>query len=237
MCTLLFSFFPKEKLHCIKEYYKSNHEVTILYAENEEAYKFYLLNYKVDIFFFYHDAPTINLKTVLKNLQALPIYTLQPCKILSDKAKYPAYQLQDFICTKFYTLPDWHNNTKKLIRFVESSYETTYKIEGFTSGFFQGKSGKQIVNVPLIDILYFESFSKKSILHTVDGVFIVPAPLYRVQESLPENVFIRTHRSFIVNLHKIYMVHHETLKVEFYDYASYALISRNYRKMLHIGHI
>ncbi|MFI3175188.1 MAG: LytTR family DNA-binding domain-containing protein [Bacillota bacterium] len=232
MHTLLFAFFPEEKARKIKQFYVSNKELVVLNAQTEEAYQFYIRNHKIDIFFFYYDAPTENIKKILIHLHRLPIYTLQPCNIVSDKTKYPAFDLSDFICTNFYHLTNWNANFHLLINFIEESHQSTYQLKGLTSGFFQAKSGRQLVNIPLKDILFIESVSKKSILHTLDGTFTVSMPLYKIQDTLPENVFVRTHRSFVVNLHKIFKVDHDSQKIIFCNYHSCALISRNYRKIV-----
>lgn len=230
MHTFLFSFFPQQNLQNIKDFYFYNNDVFLLEAQTEEAYLFYIRNHKIDNFFFYYDTKITNIQKILTHLHKLPIYTSQPCNLISDKAQSPSFDLSDFVCTKFFTLYNQENHPNQLIRFIEESHHSIAPMQSSGNGFFQAKSGKQILNIPLQDILYIESMSKKSILHTVDGTFTISMPLYKIQESLPENIFIRTHRSFIVNVHKISKVDYETKRIEFSNSTAYALLSRTYRK-------
>lgn len=53
------------------------------------------------------------------------------------------------------------------------------------------------------DVLYFEAYDNYAFLFTKSEKHILSASLKQVEEKLPESVFIRTHRSYIVNINKI----------------------------------
>ena len=70
--------------------------------------------------------------------------------------------------------------------------------------FLYFRSDRKMVKVMLDDILYIESL--KDYVKTVrapDKPLVVKKPLSAVEELLPDNRFIRIHRSFIVSIKKI----------------------------------
>ena len=74
------------------------------------------------------------------------------------------------------------------------------------------------------DILYIEAFNKNSIIHLKEHKLIQAKSLSEIEKSLSKNNFIRTHRSFIVNLKYIKM----TNKSQIYlDNGEIIKLSRN----------
>lgn len=69
-----------------------------------------------------------------------------------------------------------------------------------TARYFRISTPKGIYNIPCKEILFIESEQKKSIIHLADHTVSLSVPLYRLQEALPKEIFIQTHRSFIINL-------------------------------------
>ena len=55
----------------------------------------------------------------------------------------------------------------------------------------------------LIDIYYIEADNDHLVLHSVHGDYIVRATLGEMMTKLPNSMFFRTHRSYIVNLSQI----------------------------------
>ncbi len=53
--------------------------------------------------------------------------------------------------------------------------------------------------IPIEQIIYIESFQKKTIIYTKNGSYSAKHPLKILQHRLP-NTFMRIHRSFIVNI-------------------------------------
>jgi DNA-binding LytR/AlgR family response regulator len=65
------------------------------------------------------------------------------------------------------------------------------------------KVGKEQIKVFLKDILYIEGLKDYIKVHTAQKVFVVSERLSYMDEKLPENNFVRVHKSFIVALGKI----------------------------------
>ena len=69
--------------------------------------------------------------------------------------------------------------------------------------FFTVKTASEVRNVPLKDILYFESNRRMIIIHTQKGELAFYGKLDDIQKELDQKDFIRTHQSFLVNALKI----------------------------------
>lgn len=59
----------------------------------------------------------------------------------------------------------------------------------------------RIIRIPLADILYIESQNTKCVIHCIDNVtYTIYKKLSDVEEELSSNGFLRSHRSYLVNM-------------------------------------
>lgn len=65
------------------------------------------------------------------------------------------------------------------------------------------KSDKQLKKIQLKDILFIESMENYVIIQTVLSKVVVYTTLKQIYESLPQDIFQQTHRSYIVNIEKV----------------------------------
>lgn len=91
---------------------------------------------------------------------------------------------------------------------------------------------RKMVKVILADIMYVESMKDYVKIHTCDGVIITKQSISSVAAMLPEEVFIRTHRSFIVNIGKIRSYTHELIEIEKMEIPIGKLFRNGVRKVL-----
>jgi len=71
------------------------------------------------------------------------------------------------------------------------------------------KSDYKIVRISLNDIIYIEGMREYVRIHLVNAKSIMPLLSLRVlEEQLPSEIFMRVHRSYIVNLQKISTIDH-----------------------------
>ncbi|MBR9917082.1 response regulator transcription factor [bacterium] len=61
----------------------------------------------------------------------------------------------------------------------------------------------RLTRFDLEDILYFEAYDNYAFIYTNKDKHILSASLKQVEEKLPSDQFVRTHRSYIVNINKI----------------------------------
>lgn len=95
---------------------------------------------------------------------------------------------------------------ERFLRAVNKAFEVTpgrgpemaVAEEKNTESFVYFRSDRKMVKVMLSDILYIESMKDYVKVYTTDGMLITRQSISSVQEMLPERLFVRTHRSFIV---------------------------------------
>ena len=75
------------------------------------------------------------------------------------------------------------------------------------------RADRKMVKVLLNEILYIESMKDYVKVVTVDSTIITKQSISSVEAMLPEKLFVRTHRSFIVSLHKIKSFTNELIEV------------------------
>ncbi|BDD10163.1 DNA-binding response regulator [Fulvitalea axinellae] len=63
------------------------------------------------------------------------------------------------------------------------------------------------------DILYLESLKEYVVFHTVNGDITALASLKKLEDRLPENQFVRTHKSFVVSIRHIQSLYGNELTV------------------------
>jgi two-component system, LytTR family, response regulator len=76
------------------------------------------------------------------------------------------------------------------------------------------RADRKMVKVLLKDILYIESMKDYVKVYTTKGLIISKLSISSLQDLLPENNFIRTHRSFIVSLEKVKSFTPEIIEIE-----------------------
>ena len=65
------------------------------------------------------------------------------------------------------------------------------------------KSDKQLKKIRFADIQFIESMENYVIIHTISSKETVYTTLKQIYESLPKDIFLQTHRSYIVNIEKV----------------------------------
>ncbi|MFC5624747.1 LytR/AlgR family response regulator transcription factor [Algoriphagus winogradskyi] len=88
------------------------------------------------------------------------------------------------------------------------------------------RQDRKMEKVNFADILYIESFADYIKIHLTDRVSVVRESLSNFEKKLPENQFIRFHRSFIGNIAAITSYTHEFLEID----GKALTISRSYKE-------
>jgi len=88
--------------------------------------------------------------------------------------------------------------------YKDEKSESGYSINSDTvEGYIYLKADKKMVKVMLCDILYIESLKDYIRVKTADKDVITHQKISYLEEKLPDDLFIRIHRSFIVPLKKV----------------------------------
>lgn len=95
-------------------------------------------------------------------------------------------------------------------------------------------TAKELYSIPYREILFIESYQKKTLLHFKDKEMVLPFQLGHFIDILPLPHFMQCHRSYIINLKNISYIDKskEPWTVSFFDSDKTAFISRNFRQPL-----
>lgn len=86
------------------------------------------------------------------------------------------------------------------------------------------KEGNNIKIIPLAEVLYIEAADDYAKITTADKYYLKHQRMIQFEQQLPEQQFVRVHRSYIVNLQHIQ-------KVELYEKEQYCVRLRNQAKI------
>ncbi|TWI83358.1 LytTR family two component transcriptional regulator [Lacibacter cauensis] len=86
---------------------------------------------------------------------------------------------------------------------LKTAVEKTIPDQEKTDAFVYFRADRKMIKVVLADILYIESMKDYVKVVTTQETIITKQSISSVEAMLPENQFIRSHRSFIVSLQKI----------------------------------
>lgn len=92
--------------------------------------------------------------------------------------------------------------------------EKAGSIHSFDEAYIFLKTGTEQTKIYLKDIRYVEGLKDFVKVHTSHKAFIASERLSYMEEKLPENKFARIHKSYIVSLEKIDVVHSEQVTIE-----------------------
>ena len=76
------------------------------------------------------------------------------------------------------------------------------------------KTDHQLVKIKYNDIKWVEAMSDYVMIYTMSGRYIVLSSLKSIEEKLPPKQFLRSHRSFIVNVDRISSIDDSSVLVE-----------------------
>jgi DNA-binding LytR/AlgR family response regulator len=163
----------------------------------------------------------------LSGIEMLQSLTVRPqVIIISSKEKY-AIDAIDYDVAAYLLKPvrDYSKFLKAVIKVRDRLEE---KKESVTSDSIFVKVDSLFTHLALNDILWVEAFGDYVKINTDKKVFTVYSTMKVVEEKLPATVFMRVHRSFIVNVKKIDNIDQSNLQID----KKIIPISNSYREPL-----
>ncbi|MEB2779729.1 LytTR family DNA-binding domain-containing protein [Algoriphagus sp. C2-6-M1] len=115
---------------------------------------------------------------------------------------------------------------KSVTKVRESHDQKSRTILPEKSGFLFVRQDRKMEKVALQDILYIESYADYIKIHTNDCSLVVRESISNFETKLPENHFIRFHRSYIASISAITSYTHEYLEIG----GKALTISRSYKE-------
>jgi DNA-binding LytR/AlgR family response regulator len=94
------------------------------------------------------------------------------------------------------------------------------------------KKGSTLVKLKLSDIVVVEALENYVVLHTDDEKFTIHFTMKAIEQQLPSIIFIRVHRSYIVNKGRINMIRDNSVEISSKCELTSVPIGKSYRDLL-----
>jgi len=181
---------------------------------------------QVDIVFSDIDMPELSGTSLLKSLKN------QPTFIFITSHSHYAVESFDLDAIDFLVKPATFERLLKAVNkaieyielkknsksFLEQDQKVSKKQEG---DFFYFRETKGITKLRYDDVIYIESMGDFSKLFTVDDKHIILVSLKNLEKQLPQNIFARVHKQYIINInhistitnHEIHLEHNFTVPI------------------------
>lgn len=144
---------------------------------------------------------------------------------------YPDYALEGFELNAI----DYLLKPIAFDRFLKAVNKATDRIKNESTEvedeYFFVKADKKLVKINYSDILYIEGLKDYVIIKCNEGRVITLQTMKSLEEKLPEHMFMRVHRSYIINLESITAVEGNTIYINNKQDKSVP-IGKNYRDRL-----
>lgn len=177
-------------------------------ANAEEAYEA-LLSSDVDVIFLDIQMPKITGIDFLKSLKNPPLTILTTA--------YNEYAVEGYTLNvvDYLLKPILFN---RFFQAIEKVNEKLASGDGNDEGqeelnYFFFKHNGKLIKVVFDDIVYIKAEQEYSYIFTSNDKFLVSMHLKKIQEILPEEEFIRIHRSYIVSKKKVTSIYGNTIQI------------------------
>jgi DNA-binding LytR/AlgR family response regulator len=162
---------------------------------------------ETDLVFLDIEMPEMNGMDFLNTLKT-------PCQviIISSKDKY-ALEAFEYDVTDYLLKPIYYSRFYKAVEKAYLRHSKTKEVKEGINEMFVKRGGK-LIRIKYDDILYFESSINHVYIATINEGFSIGHSLKILENNLPSKVFLRVHRSFIVNKSKITTIEENNLELD-----------------------
>jgi DNA-binding LytR/AlgR family response regulator len=167
---------------------------------------------KIDLIFLDIQMPRISGLDFLKTLQHPPLVILTTA--------YPQYALEGYelnvldYLVKPISFPRFLKAVMKAKDQLElKHYEQTLPHAGLTEDYIFIKADNRLVKIFFKNILYAEALQNYVCIHTMDKKYITYLTFKSIEENLPHELFLKVHKSYIVQLSKVEAVDGNELQI------------------------
>lgn len=181
---------------------------------------------KIDIFFLDINMPEINglslAKLIPKESKVIFTTAYREYAVEGFNLKAVDYLLKPIAFDRF---------LEAVNRFLELEKPSQLDVvseETISSDFFFVRSDRKMVRINFDDIIFIESLSDYIKIHLKDKAVVTRETITNIEAKLPQHLFLRTHRSFIVAMKMI-----ESYTNEYVELHKKAIpISRSYKESI-----
>lgn len=191
-----------------------------------------LRQYKIDLIFLDIQMPQLSGIDFLKTLQ-------NPPNVIFTTA-YPDYAVDGFelnavdYLLKPISLERFMKAVNKVLDKIPPARKVEHELVSHDNHeeYFFVKADKKLVKINFSEILYIEGLKDYVIIRQENGRVITLQTMKSLEERLPEHMFKRIHRSFIVNIDKIKAVDGNVVEVLEAGKTKQLAIGKNYKDEL-----
>ncbi|CAN5256314.1 LytTR family DNA-binding domain-containing protein [soil metagenome] len=161
----------------------------------------------IDLIFLDIQMPKLTGIDFLKNLTAPPLVIFTTA--------YPEYAIQGFELDVL----DYLLKPISFSRFLKASlkaqdYLQKSKKENVSDDYFFIKCNQKLEKIKMQDVLYIEGMSNYIIVHTQQKKYVAYLTFKGIEEKLPQHLFIRIHKSFLVSVNAIQTIDVNEVRLE-----------------------
>ncbi len=153
-----------------------------------------------------------------------------PPKVIFTTA-YPEFAIQGFELNAVdYLLKpiDFNRFLKAVNKVMNTAHSTDRTKEVSNQDFIFVKADKKLIKLNYEDILFIEGLKDYVIIYTDQARIVTLQTMKSLEEKLPEKIFVRVHRSYIVNVHKIKSIHSDDIEILVKGQSKIIPIGNNY---------
>jgi DNA-binding LytR/AlgR family response regulator len=155
----------------------------------------------------------------------------QPNIIIVSSCDQNALKAFDFNVVDYLLKPVTYSRFCKAIDKVIRYYSTSRVSNSADNEIFI-KKGSSLIKLKLKDIIYIEALENYVTLNTNDDRFTIHFTMKAIENQLPSGVFIRVHRSFIINKSMIQTIKENTLDLIVGDVVKSIPVGKSFRDSL-----
>ncbi len=167
----------------------------------------FLKENQIDLIFLDIQMPVLTGLDFVKTLPNLP-------KIIFTTA-HANYALQGFElnAADYLLKPISFERFLKAVNKVAGSYKPQEEVQETDGNFFFIKTDKKYVKINFDDIYFIEGVKDYVKIHTTTERHLVLINIKNIQLRLPDNKFMRVHKSYIVPMHKISTIEGNVIRI------------------------
>ncbi|HPH21350.1 MAG TPA: LytTR family DNA-binding domain-containing protein [Haliscomenobacter sp.] len=168
-----------------------------------------LENQQPDLLFLDIHLPDISGLNVLRQLSQPPLVVFTTA--------YPQYAVEGFeLAALDYLLkPISPDRFQVAMERAQERLEQERILEnsGQDSGFLSFRADRKVHRLPFQRIIYLQALDDYVKIFSTEGVFLPKITLSQLEKELPQQLFLRIHRSYIVNLKQVQFFDHQELGI------------------------
>jgi len=179
----------------------------------------------IDIFFLDIEVPNLDLFNFINSLN------YQPRIILISIDDQNAHKAFDFNVIDYLIKPVTYSRFFKAVD-KAIRYHSWKETRNIAEHEIFIKKSSSLIKLRLQDLIYIEALENYVILNTKDEKFTILFTMRAIEDQLPSEVFVRVHRSFIVNKSRIQTVNEDSLDLFIRDKPKSIPLGKSYRESL-----